>query len=246
MIDKVIIPNLARRDDKWNFMLGTLSQTGFDVHPHKDFIIRHVAHDGEGYDDYLQVRDAAIADGFDCFENVRAQRNKFNMAWFWTWNSVMRAVSKMPNDWAVLYLIDDAYPRQDCNFAQINDIAYYVKELEDSGQFKGVQLHQQFFEKSVYSPLIYNLRTLRKPGPVLAYGWGSRSDWAFLLTAECARMLMDVFSDLGDPDTTHDIVTEVIRRGETDKNFYEGFWHIIGDVFDSSRGTLFESDIPFN
>ena len=238
MIDRIIIPNLKRREDKWYFMLGALHHAGLNTN-REDFIIRHIAHDGKDYRDDLQVRDAAIADGFDGFTRFDGRHNRLpvtNMAWFWTWNSVMRKIAEMPKGWQVLYLIDDVYPAQNYTWDRINKLAQEVLSMEGHSKFRGVQLHQDMkaHEYRPPAPLINS--------SVLSYGWMSRSDVALLLTPECAEMLMNVFADFQrGPKTTHNVITAVANRGCKDDNFYKGFWHTTENVF--THGSHFDTDI---
>ena len=238
MIDRIIIPNLKRREDKWYFTLGALHHAGLNVN-REDFIIRHIAHDGKDYRDDIQVRDAAIADGFDGFTRFDGQHNRLpvgNMAWFWTWNSVMRKIAEMPKEWKVLYLIDDVYPAPNYTWERINKLAQEVVQMQGHGKFRGLQLHQDMRARE-YRPAAPLINS-----SVLSYGWMSRSDVALLLNAECAEILMNVFSDFQrGPKTAHNVIMAVANRGCKDDNFYKGFWHTTENVF--THSSYFDTDI---
>lgn len=238
MIDRIIIPNLKRREDKWHFMLGALHHAGLNIN-REDFIIRHIAHDGKDYRDDIQVRDAAIADGFNSFTRFDGQHNRLpatNMAWFWTWHSVMRTITEMPTGSIVLFLIDDVYPARNYTWERINNLAYDVTQIKGHGDFRGLQLHQDF-EAHEYRPIPLISSS------ILSYGWQSRSDVALLLTPEGAEILMNVFADFQQgPTTTHDVIQSLVNQANDNDNFYKGFWHTIENVF-NHHSFYFDTDI---
>ena len=240
MIDHIIIPNLERRENKWNFMLGVLHHAGVNL-KNKDLIIRHIAHDGRDYRDDLEVRDAAIADGFGYFANYDGRQNRFTatrMAWLWTWNSAMRTIAEMPSESVALFLIDDVYVSTNWRWERVNRLASEIVREKGYGKFKGLQLHQDIDAPQYRRPdILIN-------SSILSYGWVGRSENALLLSSLGAEILMDVFASFErGPTTGHDIIEAIGARGTEDDKFYKGFWHTIENVFNDS--SLFQTDIDW-
>ena len=238
MIDRIIIPNLKRHDDKWYFILGVLHHAGVNLKD-KDFIIRHISHDGRDYRDDFEVRDAAIADGFKYFANYDRQHDRLsatNMAWLWTWNSAMRVIAEMPNESIVLFLIDDVYVAINWRWGRIRELAHEVVHAEGHGEFKGLQLHHDI-DTPEYRP---STPLMNSSG--LSYGWLTYSDLALLLSPAGAEILMEVFASFKQvPNTTNDIIEAILVRGAKDDKFYKGFWHMEDSIF--THGNFFNSGI---
>ena len=240
MIDRIIIPNLRRRENKWHFLLGALHHAAVDL-KEKDLIVRHIAHDGRDYQNTLEVRDAAIADGFKYFVNYDEYAHGLSttrMAWLWTWNSAMRTIAEMPSESIALFLIDDVYPEPNWKWGRINRLAHEVVHAKGHGEFKGLQLHQDI-DSTEYRP----------PDPlinfsILSHGWVGISESALLLAPPGAEILMEVFASFKKgPTTGHDIIKEIGVLGTKDDKFYKGFWHTIETVFNDR--SFFQTDIDW-
>ena len=232
MIDRIIIINLKRREDKWYFMLGTLASAGFDIH-RKDFIIRYIAHDGKDYRDEIQVRDAAMADGFEYFAHYNGKGQKIlvgQMALNWTWASGLRTIAEMPKDSMVLFLQDDRYPSPKYPADRVEQLARQAVSDREHGDFLGLMLNIQM-ESGEYSP-----------SSSLNRGWVGCGHGAFLLSPNGAAVLLNRFSTYQEgfvPLGT--LVADIGKRGQYDEKFYKGFWHVGENAFYSYG--FFDSDI---
>ena len=232
MIDRVIIINLKRREDKWYFMLGTLASAGFDIHK-KDFIIRYIAHDGKDYRDEIQVRDAAVADGFECFARYNGKGQKMlsgEMALNWTWCNALRTITEMPKDSIVLFLVDDRYPSPKYPADRVEQLARQAVGDREHGDFLGLMLNLEMGSEE-YSP-----------SSSLNYGWIGCGHGAFLLSPNGAAVLLNCFSAYQEGVMNlRTIVSDIAKGGQYDENFYKGFWHVGENAFFSYG--FFDSDI---
>ena len=232
MIDHIIIINLKRREDKWYFMLGTLASAQFDIHK-KGFIIRYIAHDVKDYRDEFQVRDAAVADGFEYFARYDGSGRKVlagQMALNWTWASGLRTIAEMPKDSMVLFLQDDRYPSPKYPVDRVEGLAKQAVKDREHGDFLGLQLNLGMGSDE-YSPL-----------SSLNYGWIGSGHGALLLSPSGAEILLNRFSTYQEgfvPLGT--LVSDIGKRGQYDEKFYKGFWHVGENAFYSYG--FFDSDI---
>ena len=232
MIDHIIIINLKRREDKWYFMLGTLASAQFDIH-RKDFIKRYIAHDGKDYRDEIQVRDAAVADGFEYFARYDGSDRKVlagQMALNWTWASGLRTIVEMPKDSMALFLQDDRYPSPKYSADRVEGLARQAVRDREHGDFLGLQLNLGM-GSGEYGP-----------SSSLNRGWIGSGHGAFLLSPNGAAVLLNRFSAYQEgfvPLGT--LVSDIGKRGRYDEKSYKGFWHVGENAFYSYG--FFDSDI---
>ena len=220
MIDYIIIPNLKRRKDKWHIMVGALLATGFPVR-NGDMFIRFNAYDGLSYRDTDAVVDAAIADGFPCFDAFyKKYDEQADIAWTWTWISVIREIANR-KDKIGLYIIDDFFPAPGWNWNRITGLVSEASRLQNY-DFRGLQYCRHIFPSTT--------RTLEPYTSMLQKEFLGTGDMALALSDKGAKILLDEFlvNPLNPP---HSFIEHICRLGTANSKFSDGFWHTLEDVF---------------
>lgn len=222
MIEKVILMNLKRREDKWLFAAGTLRGLDFPIHggtnQFGDVVERFIAHDGLDYKDADAVRDAAIADGFSWFDQPIpwAGATAPEVAWCWTWASALRSI--IDRNIVALLLIDDFMPAPPLwTFHRLNGLV----ELVNAG-FRAMQLDAKGAPDSRMPPVEYY-------DSIIGKGFLVGNDRATILTPEGAKLLLEVNSEpsYGLPQ---DDFAAIAKRGLTDAKYQDGLYHVSIDI----------------
>ena len=220
MIEKVILMNLKRREDKWLFAAGTLRGLDFPIHGGKtqfgDVIERFIAHDGLDYKDGDAVRTAAIADGFSWFDKILWPRSQ-EVAWCWTWVSALRSI--VDRNIVALLLIDDMMPAPPLwTFSRLNGLV----ELVNVG-FRAMQLDAKGAPDSRMPPAEYY-------DSIIGKGFLVGNDRATILTPDGAKLLLEVNSEPPYNDFPQGDFAVIAKRGLTDAKYKDGLYHVSIDI----------------
>ena len=212
-LDHVMILNMEHDVERYWAMLGALDTLGFYVP--SDEIIRHINHNGLDYKDTKSVHEAAIADGFPEFDLFHS-KNRSHAAWFWSYRCALRKMVEL--DKVVLLLIDDFMLRHGWTR---NRLDVLVNEIEDRG-FRIIQLTESgdLAQKTQNMPAVTSM---------LAEGLQGRTDFATILNAEGAALVLRIFAE--NPDCQPDEVYSIIRElGENDPEMYWGLYHTFEEI----------------
>ena len=219
MIEKVILMNLKRREDKWLFAAGTLRGLDFPIlggtNQFGDVVERFIAHDGLDYKDSDAVRTAAIADGFSWFDKILWSRSQ-EVAWCWTWVSALRSI--VDRNIVALLLIDDMMPAPPLwTFYRLNLLVDLVKE-----GFRAMQLDAKGAPDSRMPPVEYY-------NSIIGKGFLVGNDRATIITPNGAKLLLEVNSEppYGLPQ---DDFAAIAKRGLTDTKYKNGLYHVSIDI----------------
>lgn len=236
MIDRIIIPNLKRREDRWYFALGALRALGFNIE-RENYIIRFNAHDAKDYRNTELLIEAAVDDGFAFFTRYMEERvSPAVLAWHWTWNDIMRTIAEMPENTTVLFMIDDSYPLEAYSARRLNRIVEEARRLTE-GEFYAIQLNVSINPIKYRSPSLYLNSSMLLPGLI------GHDDLAFILSPLGAKIFMNTFREIQPiPRVIHDVIETIANRGVNDDKFYKGFWHTAEHVF-GNMGHFFGSDL---
>ena len=186
----------------------------------------------------MEVAQAAVADGYRVFSRYDGNHKRMlanQMALMWTWNSVMqRVVDIKDNRCMVLVLLDKVIPAPNYGAERIHGIAERIRQIDSDGTFCGLQLNRDVDDHG-YIPF-----DDRPNATILRKGWIGRSCLALLVSPRGAQLLQDVFAEFEfGPESIHDVIMEIGRRGCKESEFYEGWWHTTEDVFENC--TFFKS-----
>lgn len=208
-LDRVMLINLDRREDKYWFAMGVLLHLGY----HRELIERFSAHDGQAYKSVKDVHDAAIADGFPIFAEWESSR-KTQAAWFYTWCCALREIAD--KDKTTLLLIDDILPKPFWTYDRMSMLVGNCYTLDES--FRIIQLMYTRFAHELYDPhQHYNT--------ILAKGLAGSGDQANIFSPSGAAHLLDVCTKSHCPKTSH---------GSLEILFYSsdqtGLWHTIDEI----------------
>ena len=227
MIDHMIIPNLDRRPERWAYMLGVLDHARFPIRD-KNIVMRFSSHDGQDYDGLIEVCDAAIADGFDFFEEVKQrppgipERYQYHAAWYWTWASILRKIIEMKNK-TVMFMIDDKVPVWNWDWGRFKRLANELKgseAVDQHGKFRAIQLCPPSNE--LLSPHKYEWSSM------VGKGLTGDKDFALILNAMGAKLLLDIQAEHPTLFDTSRYITYIARReAEDPKRYFEGLWHTL-------------------
>lgn len=126
-----VIPNLARRDDRWYTCLGAL--LALDYNPNR--LYRFSAHDGNEYESYEHARDTAAQQFPESRYICDNRMAKYYYCWSWTWYDIMTRIADREYGSRVLLLVDDWAPR-----FSYPDIVVQLHILDAISPIKCVQL----------------------------------------------------------------------------------------------------------
>ena len=192
---KVVVPNLARREDRWLLCLGAL----LSQHVPEQHIERFIAHDGDNYPDYESARIDALKTfpGSRYLRDTRLHRHYY--CWSWTWYEIMHNIATEPDDaMPTLILIDDHIMR--LNYKQIcthvtlvyqmrppfKMIQYVYSGQVPPGQQSSAMLAQTHFRSIGYTGL--------------KHGFANSGDFANLISPIGARDILKVANNPNRPN----------------------------------------------
>ena len=226
-LDCVMVINLDRRIDRYNFVLGSLSSLKFNIYPDAKEVIRFPAHDGQDYPDTETVQKAAIADGFEEFGRGLEGWSVGQTAWYWSWRCALKHIIEI--DKTVLLLIDDYVLKPDWSFSRIYNL---VSECEnDPHGFRLLQLVHSTFSDARYG---------HKPHTsMLAKGLSGSNDNGTILNPAGAQLLLDLGAE--DPVGPPDADFGKLARKLHDSKYYAGIWYTLEDIVEHAH-LDFESD----
>ena len=234
-IDNVILMNLDRREDKYQFALGVLHVLGFPtVSNGVDGVVkRWVAYDGNDYDSVESVQKAAVDDGFDELGIIesKAYFNNAHIAWCWTWRSVLRSIS-LGTD-VVLLMIDDFLPTWTWNWHRIDKMYKWLySDDEWRNDVHGVDLIQlcHFVRGDETDSLFKKFPT---DGIVVEKGLCGICDAALILSPKGAEMLLEYGRKYpyGDPE----VIFSDMLKDQSSNGIMKGVWHTIDNVVEPNH-----------
>ena len=233
-VDRAMLINLKRREDKYWFAIGRLSVLDFDVRPYIDQVIRFIAHDGQDYPDAESVRQAAIADGFPEFADEGFKLfNRKHTAWCWTMRCALRRIVKMEPE-NVLLMLDDHLPKWTWTWHRFRLLLEMTQIMDPDHGFRLIQL--------IHTIKGDETSDWMKPKPhesVLQKGVCGIGDGALILNADGARLLLEIAAQppFGDG---FDVFESLAKRQDEAEIFY-GLWHTIDDACEPNHE--WESDL---
>ena len=219
-LDYVMLLNLARREDRYWFALGSLKTLKFP----DNVIQRFITYDGLDYPDKESVWEAAIADGFEYLSDF-VPMTRATAAWVWSWRSALRLITEM--DKTVLLLIDDYTLKHGWTYDRVRGlIDACVRKEPDHGPFRLLQLAHTHRTDEVIKDLHEPYTTM------LARGLAGTANYATILNAEGAKLLLKIgqMEPLDYPAADFGKLTS--RSDESD--YYYGTWHTLDEICDNN------------
>ena len=211
---RVMILNLERREDRYWCVIGALSTLEFNVY---DDVQRFLTHDGIAYKDTKAVHEAAIADGFEEFSEWRANY-RAEAAWFWSYRCALRQIAEM--DESVLLLTDDYAPK---NNWTADRLWWLVHECFQADPDHGFRILQLNYSASVAHRVDHTPATSN-----LAIGLAGYSDYALILNAEGAQLVLDTMRT--HPGASPEETYHILRCEQANPEIYLGLWHTIDPI----------------
>ena len=191
---KVVVRNLARRDDRWLVAYGILLGQGVP----SGHIERFIAHDGANYRSSEEIAHKVAIDYqiryrygtgrylTECYDGW----DSYNYAHCWTWYDLISQVACEPDDLPpTLYLIDDWHMT-----IPYQSIIGHVEKLYLMDEPFGVLQYLHSSAESEYTPSNLNYR--RTSIPNIQHNIAGTGDAAILMSPAGARRLVD-FADAG-------------------------------------------------
>ena len=183
MIDEVVILNLPRCPDRKDHCINKLIERG--TPPNKIRIWE--AKDDIDYEKSRHVCEAAITDGFPHFGELleRGLQNRRPIAIITqAWNNLRMLREYSQSDKTIVFLQDDWYFREPCDFEYVNYIVRYGMNLDDN--LKYISLWYNNKDNRVIDGIL--------PEKLLVHGFvGLCHDVAMVLTPSGAETIMDLW-----------------------------------------------------
>ena len=240
---KVVIPNLAGREDRFNLCMGHLLAQG--VPP--EHIRRFFAHDGKHYTDAKHITNYVVADLElrHRYGNGRYLTTQwdgwdvYSYAWMWTWYEIVDEIAREPDELPpTLVLIDDW--AMDIEFSVIKDHVSILSKMEMP--FCMLQYVHSTSESNEKQSKRDNKRTII---PTIQHGIAGTGDPAMLITPlgarrlidyadkhpqHCPEMLMWYFSRNGDNSGCYSAIENMSH------NITEGAYNLFQDRAETTEG----------
>lgn len=243
-VDRVIILNLERREDKFFYMLGALQTAGFpfndyfvDGHPEDEwdeFLIRFLSCDGLGFDSCDAIVDDALHHGFTCFSKFNCHELhpekdwRFAYAVTYTWYRVLNKIAQQ--DFTCMVLYDDVIPHVGWTYT---DFMFLTSLAVERGNFKMLQLKAYPFSQPYP----------QSQEPEIGDGFLIYDDLAFVISPEGAKSLLPQFSL--DRVNAHLYIDSEVANCLYDNSPNSGYYHTKPKVLHQTE-YFFNSDIQPN
>ena len=210
MIEKLLVTTIERRPAKMYVALGHLYSMGYPTDERLEFFR---CYDMIKYDSVQEIRDAAIQDGFACFNNLEIngllpETGRF--VWLWTWLSCLRRI--IESNACTLLLIDDILP-----VIHWEQMCFLLKEVM-SPNFRAIQL----WNEDLLPDYRGNHHT-QICASLLGKGFRCMNDCGFILSTLGAKFLYEKTIRHAH-EGIHTMISRIAVEGNVD-----GLYHALGD-----------------